>query len=71
VLVFRTKREQHAVAAAQRFEQEVNQALRWDRQRPNIHTALVCERLVEVQAKITQFVQLADPRPDTEPDSSR
>jgi len=30
--------------------------------------ALVCERLIEVQAEITQFVQLADPRPDTEPD---
>jgi hypothetical protein len=44
------------------------QASLWDRQRPDIHPALVSERLAEIQAEITQVVQFADPRPDAEPD---
>src|SRR5712692_8390941 len=47
---------------------QVEQARQWDRQRRDIHPALVSERLAEVQAEITQVVTLADPVPDAEPD---
>ena len=47
---------------------QVEQARQWDRQRRDIHPALVSERLAEVQAQITQVVTLADPVPDAEPD---
>jgi len=67
VLVWRHE----ARAARRRRSTEIRaseQARQWDRQRPDIHPALVSERLTEVQAEITQVVTLADPVPDTEPD---
>ncbi len=60
-----------ARAARRRRSTEIRaneQARQWDRQRPDIHPALVSERLAEVQAQITQVVTLADPVPDAEPD---
>src|SRR5260370_29317161 len=44
------------------------QARQWDRQRGDIHPALVSERLASAEAEITQVVTLADPVPDAEPD---
>jgi hypothetical protein len=65
VLVWR-----HEARAARRSTEirQVEQARQWDRQRRDIHPALVSERLAEVQAEITQVVTLADPVPDAEPD---
>jgi len=70
-LPVRARIQDEARAARRRRSTEirqVEQARQWDRQRPDIHPALVSERLAEVQAEITQVVQLADPRPDAEPD---
>src|SRR5258706_16244152 len=70
-LPVRARIQDEARAARRRRSTEirqVDQARQWDRQRPDIHPALVSERLAEVQAEITQVVQLADPRPDAEPD---
>jgi hypothetical protein len=67
VLVWRHE----ARAARRRRSTEIRQfeqARQWDRQRPDIHPALVSERLAEVQTQITQVVTLADPVPDAEPD---
>jgi hypothetical protein len=47
---------------------QVEQARQWDRQRSDIHPALVSERLAAVSAEITHVVTLADPVPDAEPD---
>ncbi len=70
-LPVRARIQDEARAAHRRRSTEIRaseQARQWDRQRPDIHTALVSERLAEVQAQITQVVTLADPRPDAEPD---
>src|SRR5438876_1385752 len=67
VLVWRHE----ARAARRRRSTEVRaseQARQWDRQRQDIHPALVSERLASVEAQITQVVTLADPVPDAEPD---
>ena len=70
-LPVRARIQDEARAARRRRSTEIRaseQARQWDRQRPDIHTALVSERLAEVQAEITQVITLADPRPDAEPD---
>ena len=60
----------HEARAARRSTEirTSEQARQWDRQRGDIHPALVAERLAEVQTQITQVVTLADPVPDAEPD---
>jgi len=70
-LPVRARIQNEARAARRRRSTEIRaseQARQWDLQRPDIHTALVSERLAEVQAEITQVVTLADPIPDAEPD---
>jgi hypothetical protein len=70
-LPVRARIQNEARAARRRRSTEIRaseQARQWDLQRPDIHTALVSERLAEVQAEITQVVTLADPVPDAEPD---
>ncbi len=70
-LPVRARIQDEARAARRRRSTEIRaseQARQWDRQRPDMHTALVSERLAEVQAEITQVITLADPRPDAEPD---
>src|SRR6266699_2228545 len=70
-LPVRARIQDEARAARRRRSTEirqVEQARQWDRQRRDIHPALVSERLAEVQAEITQVVTLADPVPDAEPD---
>ena len=67
----RARIQDEARAARRRRSTEirqVEQARQWDRQRSDIHPALVSERLAEVQAEISQVVTLADPVPDAEPD---
>jgi len=67
VLVWR-----HAAKASRRRRsteiRASEQARQWDRQRGDIHPALVSERLASVQAEITQVVTLADPVSDAESD---
>jgi transposase len=70
-LPVRARIQDEARAARRRRSTEIRaseQARQWDRQRPDIHPALVSERLVGVQAEITQVVTLADPVPDIESD---
>jgi hypothetical protein len=70
-LPVRARIQDEARAARRRRSTEIRaseQARQWDRQRRDIHPALVSERLAEVQAEITQVVTLADPVPDAEPD---
>src|SRR5437588_6948062 len=70
-LPVRARIQDEARAARRRRSTEirqVEQARQWDRQRRDIHPALVSERLAEVQAQITQVVTLADAVPDAEPD---
>ena len=70
-LPVRARIQDEALAARRRRSTEIRaseQARQWDRQRPDIHPALVSERLASVEAEITQVVTLADPRPDAEPD---
>src|SRR5438270_1854262 len=70
-LPVRARIQNEARAARRRRSTEirqVEQARQWDRQRRDIHPALVSERLAEVQAQITQVVTLADAVPDAEPD---
>ncbi len=70
-LPVRARIQDEARAARRRRSTEVRaseQARQWDRQRGDIHPALVSERLASVQAEITQVVTLADPVPDAEPD---
>src|SRR5712692_7441380 len=60
-LPVRARNQDEARAARRRRSTEIRaseQARQWDRQRPDIHTALVSERLAEVQAQITQVVTL-------------
>jgi hypothetical protein len=67
----RARIQDEARAARRRRSTEVRaseQARQWDRQRQDIHPALVSERLASVEAEITQVVTLADPVPDAEPD---
>src|SRR5438270_11321933 len=70
-LPVRARIKDEARAARRRRSTEirqVEQARQWDRQRSDIHPALVSERLASVEAQITQVVTLADPVPDAEPD---
>jgi hypothetical protein len=70
-LPVRARIQDEAKASRRRRSTEIRaseQARQWDRQRPDIHPALVSERLAEVQAQITQVVTLADAVPDAEPD---
>jgi len=70
-LPVRARIQDEAGAARRRRSTEIRaseQARQWDRQRGDIHPALVAERLAEVQAQITQVVTLADAVPDAEPD---
>jgi hypothetical protein len=67
----RARIQDEARAARRRRSTEIRaseQARQWDRQRGDIHPALVSERLASVEAEITQVVTLADPVPDAEPD---
>src|SRR5207237_7391285 len=67
----RARIDDEARAARRRRNTEIRaseQARQWDRQRGDIHPALVSERLASVEAEITQVVTLADPVPDAEPD---
>ena len=71
VLPVRARIQDEAKASRRRRSTEIRaseQARQWDRQRGDIHPALVSERLASVQAEITQVVTLADPVPDAEPD---
>ena len=59
----------HEAKAARRRSTEIRaseQARQWDRQRSEIHPALVSERVASVQAEITHVVTLADPVPDAD-----
>ncbi len=70
-LPVRARIQDEARAARRRRSTEIRaseQARQWDRQRSDIHTALVSERLASVEAEITQVVQLAEAVPDAEPD---
>jgi hypothetical protein len=70
-LPVRARIQDEAGAARRRRSAEirqVEQARQWDRQRGDIHPALVSERLAEVQAQITQVVTLPEAVPDAEPD---
>jgi transposase len=70
-LPVRARIQDEAQASRRRRSTEIRaseQARQWDRQRGDIHPALVSERLAEVQAEITQVVTLADAVPDAEPD---
>ena len=68
-LPVRARIQDEAKASRRRRSTEIRaseQARQWDRQRGDIHPALVSERLASVQAQITQVVTLADPVPDAE-----
>jgi len=70
-LPVRARIQDEAKASRRRRSTEIRaseQARQWDRQRSDIHPALVSEQLASVQAQITQVVTLADPVPDAEPD---
>ncbi|HEU5377810.1 MAG TPA: Mu transposase C-terminal domain-containing protein, partial [Ktedonobacteraceae bacterium] len=70
-LPVRARIQDEAKASRRRRSTEIRQgeqARQWDRQRSDIHPALVSERLAAVSAEITQVVTLADPVPDAEPD---
>src|SRR5262249_33801547 len=70
-LPVRARIQDEARAARRSLRTEIRageQARQWDRQRQDIHPALVSERLAKVQAEITQVATLADPVPDAEPD---
>ncbi len=70
-LPVRARIQDEAKASRRRRSTEIRaseQARQWDRQRGDIHPALVSERLASVQAEITQVVTLADPVPDAESD---
>jgi len=70
-LPVRARIQDEAKASRRRRSTEIRQgeqARQWDRQRSDIHPALVSERLAAVEAQITQVVTLADPVPDAEPD---
>ena len=70
-LPIRARIQDEAKASRRRRSTEIRaseQARQWDRQRGDIHPALVSERLASVKAEITHVVTLADPVPDAEPD---
>ncbi len=70
-LPVRARIQDEAGAARRRRSTEIRaseQARQWDRQRPDIHTAEVVERLASVEASITQRVTLPEAVPDAEPD---
>jgi len=68
-LPVRARIQDEAKASRRRRSTEIRaheQARQWDRQRGDIHPALVSERLAEVQAEIMHVVTLADPVPDAD-----
>lgn len=68
-LPVRARIQDEAKASRRRRSTEIRaseQARQWDRQRGDIHPALVSERLASVEAQITQVVTLADPVPDAD-----
>src|SRR6266581_2988908 len=70
-LPVRARIQDEAKASRRRRSTEIRaseQARQWDRQRGDIHPAIVSEQLASVEAEITQVVTLADPVPDAEPD---
>jgi Mu transposase, C-terminal len=70
-LPVRARIQDEAGAARRRRSTEIRaseQARQWDRQRPDIHTAEVVERLASVEASITQRVTLPEAVPDADPD---
>ncbi len=70
-LPVRARIQDEAGAARRRRSTEIRaseQARQWDRQRPDIHTAEVIERLASVEASISQAVTLPEAVPDAEPD---
>ena len=70
-LPVRARIQDEAGAARRRRSTEIRaseQARQWDRQRPDIHTAEVVERLASVEASISQAVTLPEAVPDAEPD---
>jgi hypothetical protein len=70
-LPVRARIQDEAKASRRRRSTEIRaseQARQWDRQRGDIHPALVSERLASVEAQIAQVVTLADAVPDAEPD---
>jgi hypothetical protein len=70
-LPVRARIQDEAGAARRRRSTEIRaseQARQWDRQRPDIHTAEVVERLASVEASISQAVTLPEAVPDADPD---
>ena len=70
-LPVRARIQDEAGAARRRRSRDLRaseQARQWDRQRSDIHPALVSERLASIEAEITQVVTLPEAVPDTEPD---
>lgn len=68
-LPVRARIQDEAKASRRRRSTQIRareQARQWDRQRPDMHPALVAERLASVEAEITHVVTLADPVPDAE-----
>jgi len=67
VLVFRTKRKPHVVAAAPRFV-KANRPVNGIANAATFIPPSLTLQLAAVSAEITQVVTLADPVPDAEPD---
>jgi transposase len=70
-LPVRARIQDEAKASRRRRSTEirhVEQARQWDRQRSDIHPALVAERLASVETEITHVVQLVEAVPDREPE---
>jgi hypothetical protein len=70
-LPVRARIQDEAKASRRRRSTEirhVEQARQWDRQRRDLHPALVAERLARVEAEITHVVPLVEAVPDAEPD---
>jgi hypothetical protein len=70
-LPVRARIQDEAGAARRRRSAEIRQAeqgRQWDRQRQDIHTAEVVERLASIEAPIQKVVTLPEAVPDAEPD---
>ena len=70
-LPVRARIQDEAGAARRRRSAEIRQAgqgRQWDRQRQDIHTAEVVERLASIEAPIQKVVALPEAVPDAEPD---
>jgi hypothetical protein len=70
-LPVRARIQDEAGAARRRRSTEIRaseQARQWDRQRQDIHTTEVAQRLARIEAPIPQVVTLPEAVPDAEPD---